>query len=210
MNVSTVEPCKRRREPMKRVGAGIGFVLITGLAAATALAADPPPRDEAAQRRAARWAEGAGMGGFGMGEVTLKRLVEPEIAAKLNLSADQVSSLKKLAADTENEATGLTAELKKAGEKQAQLMSANTTDEAAIMAAVEETGAIRTKIAKVRVRQLLGTKRILTADQQKAAREMFRQRMNERRPDRERRGPPPPATATPLPQTPAPAAEPAK
>ena len=117
-------------------------------------------------------------------EALLDRLTsDPALAGELGLKDDQVQALKKLRFDTEGQLISLRADMQQAGLKQVQLMTADTPDEAAVLKAVEDTGAIRTKIAKLQVQQVLAAKKILTPDQIKQAKALLHERIKQRMQD---------------------------
>jgi len=108
----------------------------------------------------------------------LKRIVtSPEFAEEIGLSEDQAETLKADMYELKLREIDLRAELEKSALEQARLMTENTVDEAALMKAVEKTGAVRTEIAKQRVQELLTVKKILTVKQLKKARKILQPRM---------------------------------
>jgi Spy/CpxP family protein refolding chaperone len=156
--------------------------LLAGLTAVAVIAQEAPEPEGMARH----WRQAEG----GMEEVPLERLLrDPAAAEQLNLATNQVEALKKIHFDTRKQMIALNAEMELAAVKQAELMTAGTPDEAAILKAVEDTGAIRTKIAKMRVQQVLAAKRILTPEQQTKLKELVRERVRERRNDTNERGP---------------------
>lgn len=140
---------------------------------------------------------GGGMGGGGMGggdrmrerwamqspeDMLFERLTSDGGAAQqIGLTTNQVESLRKVGFELKQKMIELNAQREKAGLQQAQLMTAADPDEAAVMKAVEESGSIQTEIAKLRVKQVLAARKILTPEQQQKAREMIRARMEARR-----------------------------
>jgi Spy/CpxP family protein refolding chaperone len=103
------------------------------------------------------------------------------IAQELGLTTNQTESLRKVGFELKQKLIDLNAQREKAGLQQAQLMTAPDPDEAAVMKAVEESGAIQTEIAKLRVKQVMAARKILTPEQQQKAREMIRAHMEARR-----------------------------
>ncbi len=123
-------------------------------------------------------APGIGMGGE---EAALGRLLtNPKVAETLGLSGEQVKSLQEKMDGVRKEIDALRADLEKASMEQARLLTTQTVDEAAVMAAVEKAGEIRTKIAKLMVQQLLTVKKTLTPEQIEKARAMIRERIGAR------------------------------
>jgi len=122
-------------------------------------------------------------------EMIIDRLVSrPELGEHLGLNAEQKESLKKVRLDMGEQMISLRAELEKVALRQANLISERTPDEAAILKVVEETGAIHTKLAKLRVQQLLAVRKILTAEQLAKARETIREQIKSRREEGGRAG----------------------
>lgn len=131
-----------------------------------------------------------GMGGQGGQrkppmEMMIGKLIQnPEAAEKLGLTEEQISKIKN---GTEEIRTGmqeLTEKMRSAAEEQVKLLQGDTIDEAALMAAVEKTGAIRTEIAKLKIRGLILVKTTLTPEQVQKIKQFIhhrRQQMNERR-----------------------------
>lgn len=130
-----------------------------------------------------------GMGGPEMGrgpggdrepplEMLIGRMIEnPEAVKKLGLSEEQINALKDSLKQLREEQESLHEQMRTAAEEQVKLLQADTVDEAALMAAVEKTGAIRTEIAKLRVKGMLLVKKTLTADQVAQVKELIRNRM---------------------------------
>jgi len=112
-----------------------------------------------------------------------------EIQEELGLTEEQVEQLRRSFFASREKLVDLRAELEKAGMEQAQLMTADSIDEEALMQAVEQAGRARTKMAKLRMRQLVEIREVLTREQLDRARAAMRRRMREqhRRPRRERR-----------------------
>lgn len=116
------------------------------------------------------------------GEMLLQRLTEdPELAGKLGLSEEQLSRLRDTAYALRKEHVALRAKLELAAIEQARLMTRDDVDQDALMKAVEDTGAIRTQMAKLRVRQLLAIRETLTEEQRAAVRKHMRRRFQEHR-----------------------------
>jgi Spy/CpxP family protein refolding chaperone len=191
---------------------------------------EPAPRPEMRERMQQRGTAGGerrwsgGMGGMEGREMGMDRIMgalaqNPELTKKLNLTAEQQELIKKMTLDQRTKMVDQQAALQKAALKQAELLMADPLDEAALMAAVEETSKARTEMAKAQIRNLIEFRKVLTEEQRKQLREIMTQmrqqppmRMGEGRENREGRGPnrekapapvaPPPA---PAPAAPAPA-----
>lgn len=111
----------------------------------------------------------------------MAHILQNDRAAKsVGLSDEQRSQLKAAAESGAQERKTLHAKMKEAAMAQARLLTDSDVDESALMAAVEKTGAIRTELAKVEMRGLLATRKILTDEQRQKIRHMMKQRMSER------------------------------
>jgi Spy/CpxP family protein refolding chaperone len=133
----------------------------------------------------------AGMGGHaaagigGEGAMIARLLKAPKVAEELGLTQEQVKNLQEKLDALRKEVATLRIDLENASLEQARLLTGQTVDEAAVMAAVEKAGEISTKIAKLAARQLLTVKKILTPQQIEKAKAMIRERMER---DRDRFG----------------------
>ncbi len=108
-------------------------------------------------------------------------LRNPRMAEKLGLSEEQQQAIEGQLAELQKAHNSLRAGMEQAGLQQARLMMAEELDEAALMAAVEETGRIRTELAKLRIRHLLFMRKTLTPEQIKKARSAIRDKMKKHR-----------------------------
>jgi len=111
-------------------------------------------------------------------------LHDKELAKEIGLSDEQVTALRSGFDKLRQEQIELKAQIELAGMEQAKQMTAPEIDEAALMAAVEKTGEIRTQMAKLKVRSLLLVRKHVTPEQikeiQKTMRERFAERMRQR------------------------------
>jgi Spy/CpxP family protein refolding chaperone len=123
------------------------------------------------------------MGPGGGEEAMIARiLTNPKAAETLGLSEEQVKALREKLDNGRKEMETLRVDLEKASVEQAHLLTATqAVDEAAVMAAVEKAGEIRTKIAKLAVQQLLIVKKTLTPEQIEKARTVMRERLEKAR-----------------------------
>lgn len=141
-----------------------------------------PPADGRGMRPGmqdrARWSGGGG--GMENPEFGLERIIGAiamgqEFGKKLNLTAEQQELIKKLALDQRTKLVEMKLTLQKAALKQTEVLMADPLDEAALMAAVEETSKVRTEIAKAQIRLLLDMRKTLTEEQRKMLRELMLQ-----------------------------------
>jgi len=99
-------------------------------------------------------------------DTLLDRLVaNREVAEHMGLTDGQITRLRDESHELRLRQIDLRAELEKAALKQARVMTEEAVDEEALMRAVEDSGSIRTEMAKVRMRQLLLLRNVLTKDQ---------------------------------------------
>ena len=103
-------------------------------------------------------------------------LTNPRMAAELNLTEEQSSTIQDAVAGMKDKAMQLRRELEESAVEQAKLMTADKIDEAALLAAVEKTGGIRTEIAKLNIKALIVLKQVLTPEQIAKSRELMRRR----------------------------------
>lgn len=169
------------------------MMLILMSAAAVAMAQTPPPpslppppgdgtdagrgNPEMLRERARR------MGMTGDSEGMILRLLtsDSRVAQDLGLTDTQTKELKEIASSGEQDVRDTAQKLEAAGMRQAELMKAETLDEAALMKAVEETGELRTRMAKLRVKQMIAAHKTLTPEQRTKLRDLLKQRMEQLR-----------------------------
>ena len=109
---------------------------------------------------------------FGTDRMLGALAMNPEFGKRLALTPDQQEQLKKLAESQRAIVMKLQAAVTNAAQKQAALMLAEPLDEAALMAAVEETGVARTALAKASITALIEARKVLTEEQRKQLGEM--------------------------------------
>lgn len=119
---------------------------------------------------------------------------DPRAAEDLMLSAEQVQQLKACHLEMRKAIIELKAKMELAAVNQAELLDKEPLDEEAVMKAVEETGRLRTEIAKVSMRALLSVHRTLNADQRAKLKILVRHRLEAWRENRRQRGPGPVGT----------------
>ena len=117
--------------------------------------------------------------------VIAKLAGNPEFLEKIGLTEEQIETFSEGMYELEKEQITLMAEAQIAALEQARLMTAEEIDEKALMKAVEETGAISTELAKIRVRRLILLKKTLTPEQFQEIRTMLRRRVISRGHDAE-------------------------
>lgn len=101
-------------------------------------------------------------------------IMNPKVAEAIGLTDEQKTKLEAL--KPERGAARQANEKVRAGmQKQIQLLNAETIDEAAVMAAIDEVFEARKEIAKAQTKRLIDVKSVLTPEQIKKAREMARE-----------------------------------
>lgn len=125
--------------------------------------------------------QGAGRGTGGgivdMQQAIISRILEsPEMAEKLGLTQEQISSIKASMNALNEEQKKLMTELEESGVEQAKLLTADTTDETAVMAAVEKSSKIRGELAKLMIKRILIAKKALTPEQIQKVKDMVQER----------------------------------
>lgn len=111
--------------------------------------------------------------GFGARGGGLERLADnPRIHTELGLSADQVSRLHKISIDAEKASIQNRADMQLQRLELRELMRADSPDESAIMAKMDQVNALQGKMEKARVQTMLSARGVLTADQLKKLKEM--------------------------------------
>jgi Spy/CpxP family protein refolding chaperone len=132
-----------------------------------------------------------GPGGGGMHHGGIGRLLRnPRVAEELGLTEEQTAALKEGGLDFQRQRIDINASLQKAELELRELMEGNSTDEAALMSAIEKVGDIRTELHKLSAKQMLLVKSTLTDEQREQIRELTRRRMAGRQQGRHGAGQP--------------------
>lgn len=118
-----------------------------------------------------------GKGGGDMGGMMAKIVTTDAFAEKLGLSAEQSKQIKDGIFELRKKEIQLKADQEIAGEEQARLMTDESSSDDAILGAIEKAGKIRTELAKVKAKQLLLIRKILTQEQRKQLRKLIREHM---------------------------------
>lgn len=112
-------------------------------------------------------------GQVGGADPILRVALNPKVAEKIGLTADQQAKLKALAED-KGDMKGLQEKVRRGMDRQAELLAAEKIDEPAVMAAMDEVFEARKAVAKLQTRRLIAVKSILTPEQVKAATEALK------------------------------------
>lgn len=121
--------------------------------------------------------------GGGEGEGMLLRMLTADTrgAKELGLSEEQIKQIKESVSTSTEELKALNGRMEKAALRQAELLKADTLDETAVLKAVQNTGDLRTQIAKLRIQQVIAAHKVLTPEQRAKVREMMAQRLQQTR-----------------------------
>ena len=121
---------------------------------------------------------GGGMMMNPMMDPIVRMVNNPKFAEKIGLTDEQKAKLKEL-----NKAPARGEEQSKmrdAMKRQAQLLSADKIDEAAVMATIDEVFELRKQTAKAQVKRVIAVKSVLTPEQVKKAKEEMSKRFEAR------------------------------
>ena len=137
-----------------------------------------------AQDQAPAGGPGAGRMGMGgprramemEGQVLRWLAYDPQAAKDLVLSDEQIKTIRTNLFELKKSMIDLNAKMELAAVNQAELMSDENLNEDAVLKAVEETGRLRTDIAKLNIQHMLAVRKILTPEQRKKLKEMNQQR----------------------------------
>jgi Spy/CpxP family protein refolding chaperone len=135
-----------------------------------------PPRDNERKKMPPRGREEMGRGPGGRPDKSLieRFISNPNVVKKLGLSDDQVELLKSSSDQTKIKLAELQEAMREAGKKQAQQITADNLDEQAVMEAVEEVGRIRTEMAKLRTRDIMMLKKLMTPEQREQLKKVMK------------------------------------
>lgn len=128
--------------------------------------------------------------GMDMQEAMIIRIINhPEIAEEIGLTEEQIKTLRDAMYEIKKQEIQLEAEKKLAAMEQIRLLTESTIDEEGVMAAVDKTSKITADLARLKVKQLLLVKKILTPEHIKKIKELMREHIQERRKERREQGP---------------------
>lgn len=121
------------------------------------------------------------MGADSEGMMVRMLMSDQRMIKELGLTDEQVKAIKDAMAASEEELKAFNEKIEKSVLQQAELMKADTLDEAALMKAVEATGELRTQIAKLRMKQVLAGYKVLLPAQRTKLSELVKQRIEQMR-----------------------------
>lgn len=109
-------------------------------------------------------AERGMLGGGMMADPVMRVLANPQVCEKLGITEDQKAKLK-AAVSGSGADRDLQKKIRQGMEKQMQLMSAETIDEAAVMAVIDEVFEARKAAAKDQAKRMIAARAVLTPEQ---------------------------------------------
>jgi len=119
------------------------------------------------------------MGGGSEGIIMRMLSGDPRTAQEMGLSDEQIKAIKDAMASADKEMTEMNVKLVQVARHQSELWKAEPFDEEALMKAVQESGELRTQIAKLRIKQVIAAHKVLTPEQRAKLRETMKQRMEQ-------------------------------
>ena len=120
-----------------------------------------------------------GGGGPDAGALSERLISNPRVQERLGLSEEQRAKLRTEGEKLRAEQQRLNKALEDAALKQARILTGEAFSESELMQAVEETGRIRTELAKNRMQHMLLMRNVLTPDQTENMRKMIQERRRE-------------------------------
>lgn len=109
----------------------------------------------------------------GQSAMLMKALTNPKLAEAIGISEEQVKTLKARFLELQEREVALRAELEAKMMRQIELLADPKSEEQEIMRVVEESGAVRTEMAKLQVSRILAARDVLKPEQIEKARTMM-------------------------------------
>lgn len=109
------------------------------------------------------------------------------MAKELDLSKEQQQQIRAILESKNAEMKTLREKMEAGSKRQAELISQDTPDEAAILKSLDELSAVRLEIARIRVHQVLEVQKLLTPEQRAKIRERMKERMDRKNTGEQRR-----------------------
>ena len=144
------------------------MMMVVATVSLVALAREPAA-EGAARPRGGRMAM---VGGPSI-EPVLRAAMNPKLAEKASITEEQVAKLKVIA-DEKGALKTLHEKVRKGTDRQVELLKAEKIDEAAVMAAIDETWDAKKEVAKYQTKRLIAVKSILSAEQIEKIRETLK------------------------------------
>ena len=125
--------------------------------------------------------------GGGHYQMGIDRLINnKEVRERLQLTDDQIARLKDIRDDLAEQRKEVMQEMREVREQQMKLMRADKLNKKEIMHKVNEFGKLRTKMERLRIRQLFAVNDVLTDEQLAQVKARMREKMNEAKKRREK------------------------
>lgn len=102
---------------------------------------------------------------------------------ELDLSKEQMTQMRSLFSGSTNEMKTLNSRMQEAAKAQAELMSQDLPNEEAVLKGADEIAKIRAEIGRIRLKQMLEARKILTPEQRVKMREKMNAKMEKNRKD---------------------------
>ena len=106
-----------------------------------------------------------------------------QMRKELDLSKEQMMQMHGIFSGSTNEMKTLQSRMQEAAKAQAALMSQDMPNEEAVLKGADEIAKIRAEIGRIRLKQMLETRKILTPEQRVKMREKMNARMEKNRKD---------------------------
>ena len=148
-----------------------------------------PARNATMRQMGPRSGDRMGMG-MPMVDPILRMAATPQFAAKLGLTSDQAAKLKEATKGNNAQNRETQVKIRKCMERQNDLLKADTIDEAAIMATVDELFELRKSAMKAQLTRMIAARAILTPEQFAKAKAMLEEFRGGRRPPKTAKGKP--------------------
>ena len=107
-------------------------------------------------------------------------MLNPRMIERLNLTSEQTESLKSLRFETQKRQIKLRADMALSRTELRQLLSADSPDEAAVMAAIEKAGQAKIALEKTHVEQMLRTRAVIGTEKWQQVKEMKERKRHHR------------------------------
>lgn len=136
-------------------------------------AAEQPAAGAPPERPAFRMPAG---GGILEGEMPM--MPEKLMVRELGLTQEQQKQVREVLSANAGDMQALRSKMEAAAKVQAELISQDAPDEAAVLKGVDDISKLRAEIAKLRIRQVLALHKVLTPEQRAKMREKMKERMD--------------------------------
>ena len=115
------------------------------------------------------------------GDPIVRMVTNKKVAEKIGLTEEQKAKIEEINKALRDNAEELRKKVRKAMEKQAELLKADKVDEAAVMAEIDKAFEVRKELAKRQTKRIIDIKALLTPEQVKKALKAFKDRSQDGR-----------------------------